>query len=250
MQMRNLKLTIEYDGTRFKGWQIQRQGERTVQEEIKSALKIILKESVTVIGSGRTDAGVHASGQVANFKTSATIETGKLLKAMNANLPPDISITEVKEVAKDFHAQFSATSKTYRYLILNREARSAFEHAYSLYYPFKLDLRKMRESARILTGKHDFRSFQASDPRRKELDTVRDISDIKIVKRGSMIVIDITADGFLYKMVRNIVGTFLEVGRGRLQPADVRKILNGKNRVLAGDTAKPHALTLLGVEYE
>ncbi len=248
--MRNIKLTIEYDGTDFKGWQIQGKGERTVQAEITRALELILSERITLVGSGRTDSGVHALGQTANFHTQSTLNAERLQKALNANLPPDIAIINVEDVPDRFHAQNSAKYKTYRYTILNRDPRSALEYRRSLYYPFPLNVSAMKAAAKFIIGKHDFRTFQATDPRRKERDTVRAVTGLTIKKTGDLIHIDVTANGFLYKMVRNIVGTLLEVGGGRRAPSDIQKILHGKNRVLAGETAKPHALTLLCVEYD
>jgi tRNA pseudouridine38-40 synthase len=247
--MRNIKLIIEYDGTHFNGWQLQPNGARTVQGEIEAALKKIFKKKVRLIASGRTDSGVHALGQVANFKISSSMPLKEIRNALNANIAPDVAIISTEEAAPDFHARYSAKSKTYRYTILNREARGARERHISLFCPYTLNLRRMREEAKTLIGRKDFRSFQASDPLRKEKNTVRAVKALTIRKQGDYIHVDMTADGFLYKMVRNIVGTLLEAGSGRLPKGSIRQILAQKNRAFAATTAKPHGLTLIRVQY-
>lgn len=247
--MRNIKLTLEYDGTHFQGWQLQSGGARTVQGELETALQKIFKKKVRLIASGRTDSGVHALGQVANFKTVSSMPLKEIRSALNANISPDVAVIKTEEAAPNFHAQYSAKSKTYRYTILNREARGARDRHTCLFYPYTLNLRRMRAEAKALIGRKDFRSFQASDPLRKERDTVRTVKALTIKKQGDYIHVDITADGFLYKMVRNIVGTLLEAGSGRLPKGSIRQILAKKNRVFAATTAKPYGLTLLCVEY-
>lgn len=257
--MKNIKLTIEYTGTGYNGWQIQaclpdRQapGQKSIQGEIKEALQKILKENILLIGSGRTDSGVHALGQVANFKTKATWPLVKIQKALNGILPEDISIVHIKEVPLDFHAQFSAKSKTYRYSILNREAKPAILRDFCLFFRPKLNLTLMKREALCLLGRHDFKSFQATPPREireKNKSTVRTIKRLDIKRKGDYILIEIEADGFLHKMVRNIVGTLLEVAGGQLPAGSIKKILAKKNRLLAGDTAKAKGLTLVEVNY-
>jgi tRNA pseudouridine38-40 synthase len=261
--MRNIKLTIEYDGTCFKGWQIQKKNQRTVQGEIEKALKKIFKEEIRLIGSGRTDSGVHAVGQVANFKISSPMPAARIKRALNANLPADIAILDARETDSLFHAQYSVRSKTYRYTILNRDVRSARERHSCFFYPYPLNLRLMREEAKSLLGRKDFKSFEAADTAGKGGDkaclsasalgrqagTVRTVRRVKITKKGDFIFIDIEANGFLYKMVRNIVGTLLEIGGGRLPKGSIKTILRKRNRLFAGDTAKPHGLTLWEVRY-
>ncbi|MBF0533315.1 MAG: tRNA pseudouridine(38-40) synthase TruA [Candidatus Omnitrophica bacterium] len=247
--MRNIKLTIEYDGTDFRGWQIQKQGERTVQQELKTAIQRLLNEDVSVIGSGRTDTGVHARGQVANFKTRALLPASDIQRALNAILPRDIVVRDLAEAPEHFHAQYSAKTKTYCYAILTRKERSPLDSRYSMHFPFPLDLNAMRAAAKTLIGRHDFKSFQASGSRR-DIDTVRTISRLDIRQPDDYLWIEITADGFLYKMVRNIVGTLLEIGAGRRASASMKDILSQKSRCGAGDTAKPHGLTLLRVAYD
>lgn len=257
---RNIKLTIEYDGTDFNGWQIQNHRrnssnsrKRTVQGEIEKALKKIFKKPVKLYGSGRTDSGVHALGQVGNFKTTSKMPTDEIIRALNANLPEDIAILNAEDVASDFHAQYSAKSKTYRYTVLNRAGRCAQQRDFCLYFPYKLNLTAMREESKCLIGRKDFRSFTASDPARrkagKDNNTTRTVKKIAIRKKGDAVTFDIQANGFLYKMVRNIVGTLLDIGTGRLPKGSIKKILAAKNRDSAGNTAKSKGLALLEVCY-
>jgi len=261
---RNIKLTIEYDGTNFHGWQTQtarnnslkrsnRRTHRTVQEEIEKALKKIFKENFKLTGSGRTDSGVHALGQVAHFKTRSSMSVIEMQNALNANLPDDIAMIKVEEVSLDFHAQYSVKSKIYRYTILNTSARCAQQRHFCLYYPYKLNIRRMKEEAKDLVGRKDFRSFTASDPAKRKTNkketTIRTIKKLSITKKGSNLIFDIEANGFLYKMVRNIVGTLLEVGRGKLTRGSIKQILAQKDRHAAGNTAKPKGLALLEVRY-
>ena len=253
--MRNIKITVEYDGTHFKGWQIQNPQDRTVQGELEKALQKIFErsrsDSIRVFGSGRTDSGAHAKGQVANFKIDSTMPTTEIVNALNGNLPEDIVILDAKEVAANFHAQFDAKQKTYRYTILNRKPRAGIDRHFCWHYPYKLNLNLLKKEAKALVGKHDFRSFMASDPHEKIKDknTVRQIYAVKITKRGEYLWIDITANGFLYKMVRNIVGTLVEVGNSRIPPGSVNAILKKKNRIYASDTAPAKGLCLLKVSY-
>ena len=261
---RNIKLTIEYDGTLFSGWQaqerrnghskhLQTKPRRTVQGEIERALKKIYGKNIKLIGSGRTDSGVHARGQVANFKMSSPMPVAEIHRALNANLPEDISILQAEEALLDFHARYSARSKTYRYSILNRSARSALERNTCLYYPYPLNLKAMRRESHSLIGRKDFRSFTASDPskakKEKKSGTVRTIKRMEISSKGAYVCIEIEADGFLYKMVRNIVGTLLGVGSGKLPRGAIQKILARKDRRTAGVTAQAKGLALLEVKY-
>ena len=248
--LRNIKLTIEYDGTDFYGWQVQVKSQRTVQAEIEKALKIIFKKHVTLFGSGRTDSGVHALGQVANFHAATRLPIATIQTALNANLPKDIAVVGIEDVGSRFHARFSVKSKTYRYTILNRPARCAIERRFCLFYPYPLNLRLMRAEAKALAGRHDFKSFQAANPSRdKKATTVRTVRGVEIRKKDDFIYIDIEADGFLYKMVRNIVGTLLGIGRGKLSKGSIRQILKRKDRTIAPAPAKAQGLTLLKVEY-
>ena len=214
--MRNFKITIEYDGSGFCGWQTQAQGERTVQGELEAVLLKIFKQPVKVIASGRTDSGVHAQGQVVSFKADTRMKPLEIQRALNSLLPADIAVLEAKEVKSDFHAQYSVKEKTYRYTVLNRKYRSVFLRDRVYFYPYPLNIARMRKASKYLIGRHDFKSFQAYDPLRAERQTVRTIKKIVIKKEGDLIHIDVTADGFLYKMVRNIAGTLLAIGSGQL----------------------------------
>lgn len=247
--MRNIKLTIEYDGTHLNGWQEQSGKTRTVQKIICQALKKIIHEDVTLIGSGRTDAGVHALGQVAHFKTTAKLAVERFTNALNAHLSDDISIVKSQEVSLDFHAQYSPRSKVYRYTIMNRWSRSAVHAKTAWHYPYAINVGLMKKEAHGLVGKKDFKAFQATDHKRVDTGTTRNMKDIRILKKGDLIVIELEADGFLYKMVRNIVGTLAEVGSGKLPPGSVKKILKSKNRQLASPTAPALGLCLLRVNY-
>jgi tRNA pseudouridine38-40 synthase len=246
--MSNLKLEIEYDGTNYCGWQAQRSRRfKSIQEVIEKALQKILREKVKLIASGRTDAGVHALGQVANFKTSSGITHEKLLRALNALLPDDISILSVKEGAPDFHSRFQCKSKVYRYTLLNRKAPSALERNTLFFYPYPLNVELIQREAKALLGKHNFKSFQASGS--KERDPVRTIKKLRILRERERIIFEIEADGFLYNMVRNIVGTLIEIGRGRFPAGSLKRILLAQDRRLAGPTAAAKGLSLLKVKY-
>ena len=244
--MRNIKLTIEYEGTNYSGWQSQRNHrESTIEKTIEKVLRKVLQEKVKLIGSGRTDAGVHAKAQVANFKTRSRIELTKLRNALNGITPRDIVVTKIQEVSSGFHARYSAKSKLYRYTILNRKYPNAHLRNFVYFYSSPLDVNLMRSKSKILLGKNDFKSFQASGKKIK--DSHRTIKRIEVKKRGDFIYIDIEADGFLYKMVRNIVGTLIEIGRGR--QIDLKNILHLRKRELAGPTAPAWGLCLIKVRY-
>ena len=251
--LQNLKMTIEYDGTGFNGWQIQPKNQRTVQDEIEKAIRTIFKTKVRITASGRTDSGTHALGQVANFKIKTDKSCNEIKRALNANLPEDITIINVCKAPDAFHAQYSVQSKMYRYTILNREERCVLQRHLCLHYPYKLNLRLIREEVKCLLGRHNFKSFQGADASKKHKDplkdTIRTIHKIDIKKRKEFISIEIEANGFLYKMVRNIVGTLLAIGSGQLPKGSMKKILDKKNRNYAGYTAKSLGLTLVKVNY-
>ena len=247
--LHNFKLTIEYDGASFCGWQIQKNGERTVQGEFETVLLKIFKEPVRVIASGRTDSSVHAQGQVVSFKVDTRMKPLEIQRACNSMLPVDIAVIDAKEVKSDFHAQYSVKEKTYCYTILNRKYRSVFLRDRVYFYRYPVNVSRMRKAAKSLKGRHDFRSFQAYDPLRAERDTVRTIKHLTIKKEGDLIYLNVTADGFLYKMVRNIVGTLLAIGSDQLPDHCIPKILKAKNRGEAGNTAPPQGLCLMKVKY-
>jgi len=248
-KMRNFKVTFEYDGSNFCGWQTQAQGERTVQGELIAVLFKIFKTPTKVIASGRTDSGVHARGQVISFKADTRMKPLEIKRALNSLLPPDIAVHEVKEVDDDFHAQYSVKEKTYRYTVLNRRTRSVFLKGHTFFYPQPLDVTAMRRAAKSLVGRHDFKSFQAYDPLRAERQTVRTIKKLVIAKKENLIYMDVTADGFLYKMVRNIAGTLIAIGAGQLPSEEMPKILKSKDRKKAHNTAPAQGLTLMKVKY-
>ncbi len=254
--MRNLKLEIEYDGTNYCGWQIQKGHQsKSIQETIEKTLRKILQEKIRLIASGRTDAGVHALAQVVNFQTNSNIALDKLQRALNGNLPDDLAINKIEEVGLDFHSCFYAKSKVYRYTILNRGHPSPLLRNTAYFYPYPLALVLMQKEARCLLGKHDFKSFCASGSSAK--DTVRTIKKITIKNmrntqyavRSTLITIDIEADGFLYNMVRNIVGTLMEIGRDRFTEGSLKRILLAKNRKFAGPTVPARGLCLIKVKY-
>ena len=250
---RNLQLTVEYDGTHFNGWQIQREGLRTIQGELERILKIIFSRPIPVIGCGRTDSGVHAQAHISNFRAETLLDTQTIQRAINAHLPEDIVISHVRDVPLSFHAQFDAIGKIYRYSICNRAYRPVLERTRVLYLPYKLNLPRMRRAAIYLTGRHDFRAFMACDPGRDKCktaeDTRRTIKKVTIKRHQDTINIDIEGDGFLYKMVRNIVGTLVDIGRGRKKPSAIQKLISEKNRRFASPTAPAHGLCLQKVIY-
>jgi len=245
--MRNIKLTIEYDGTKYAGWQLQGKKQKTIQGALEKALQNILRKKIKIAGSGRTDAGVHARAQVANFKTNSEITTEKLRLALNAVLPDDIVVIKAEDVALDFHSRFSAKSKVYRYTILNRKFRPAILRDTVYFFCYPLNVGLMRREAKVLLGRHNFKSFQAAD----KLDrcAIRTIKGIKIARNNDFINIDIEADGFLYNMVRNIVGTLIDIGRGKLSKGSMHRILSAKDRKFAGQTVPAKGLCLLEARY-
>jgi len=246
--MPNIRLTIAYDGTRYAGWQIQKNA-KTIQEEIEKSLKAILKEKTKLVAAGRTDSGVHATAQVANFKTKRNFSLEKLHTALNSNLPKDISILKVEKVPPRFHSQFNAKSKIYRYTILNNRTDDPFTKQYYYRVLYRLNLSLMRKVVKSLVGRHDFRSFQAKSNLSRIKDTTRTIKEIKIKKAKQFIYIDIEADGFLHNMARSIVGTLIEIGRGYLKKDAMQRILRAKDRRQAGPTAPAKGLMLIKVKY-
>lgn len=243
--MRNLKLTIQYDGTKYCGWQKQ-PNSSGIQGTIEYAIYEITKEKVNIIGSGRTDAGVHALGQVANFKTNSNIPAARIPDALNAKLPKDISIIDCQEVSDDFHSRYSATGKIYRYLIYNKPYRSPLYKGISYHVRYDLDIEKMRVEAQSLLGTHEFKGFMSSGSSVK--DTVRTIHNISIEESGDLIVLEVEGNGFLYNMVRIIVGTLVDIGRGRIDKP-LEEIIASQDRGEAGHTAPAHGLFLKKVHY-
>ena len=241
-----IAIGIEYDGSAYNGWQRQRTG-LGVQERLEQALGEVANEPVEVTCAGRTDTGVHASGQVAHFDTAAgRSERGWLLGA-NTNLPDDICVTWVKPVDDDFHARFSAMARRYRYRILNRLVRSALYRHRAWWVHQALDHRRMHDAAQALLGEHDFSAFRAAGCQASN--AVREITDISVRRDGDWIVLDVTANAFLQHMVRNITGTLVAIGSGEEDVAWAARVLDGGDRTRAGIAAPPHGLTLVQVFY-
>jgi tRNA pseudouridine38-40 synthase len=248
--MRNYKITIQYDGTNYHGWQIQPNG-RTIQAELTRVLSLLDHRHVTVHGAGRTDAGVHAEGQVASFLLDREFEPVKLRDAINGNLERDIRVVDVEVVSDDFHARFLAKEKTYCYKIWTSEVMSPFEFRYALYHRDTLDVEAMRNGASVLIGTHDFSAFTVADSQvESHVRTLKRL-EIHVEKepRGERILIYAAADGFLRYMVRTIAGTLIDVGRGFRPVEEIADALASGDRAKAGQTAKPHGLTLLRVDY-
>lgn len=245
--MRNIKLTIEYDGGRYLGWQRLGNSDKTIQGKIEHLLTQLTGEKIEIIGSGRTDAGTHARGQVANFKTHADIELTELLATLNHQLPRDIVIKNVEEAPERFHARYNATGKQYSYYVWNDTIPSAFERNYSFYYPQPLDLNLMNEACEKLLGKHDFIGFSALKKTKKS--TTRTIEKLSIEQEGSLLHVTFVGDGFLHKMVRIIMGTLLEIGTGVLPVSIIDEVLENKVRATAGETVPAQGLFLDEVYY-
>ncbi len=244
--MKRVKLTVAYDGTNYCGWQVQPNG-RTVQEVLNQCLSEFTGEKIETIGASRTDAGVHALGNVAVFDTKMRMPGDKFSFALNQRLPEDIRIQESEEVKSDFHPRYVKSEKTYEYHILNRRFPIPTERFYSHFTYVPLDTEKMREAARYLVGEHDFKSFCGTGAQVKT--TVRLVKEIQIEKQEDYITIRITGEGFLYNMVRIIAGTLMDIGGGLYPPEKMREILEAKDRKKAGPTAPARGLTLMKIQY-
>lgn len=245
--MKRVKLTVAYDGTNYCGWQVQPNG-LSVQEVLNRCLKELLKEDISVIGASRTDAGVHALGNVCVFDTASRMPAEKISYALNTYLPADIRVQDSCQVPENFHPRFQSTIKTYEYRILNRRFPDPTRRLYSFFCYYPLDVEKMRQGASCLVGEHDFRSFSTAKPGVEN--TVRKIYALEVSRSpDDMITIRITGNGFLYNMVRIIAGTLLRVGSGACPPEYVREILEARDRGMAGETARPEGLTLVEIRY-
>jgi tRNA pseudouridine38-40 synthase len=244
---KNIKLVIEYDGTGYAGWQRQK-NMPTIQEAIEKALTHMLNRQVVVYGAGRTDAGVHALGQVAHFFCTEAYASDTFKRALNSLLSNDIVILQAEEVGLEFHARYSAVSKTYRYLILNRSTPSALERNRVWFYPAPLNLAPMKECLAMIQGTNDFSSFRTQGSQSRS--SIRTVFEQSLISSpNGLISITLRADGYLRHMVRTVVGTIVEVGRSKLSPADFQAILLARNRSRAGPTLPPQGLYLVSVAY-
>lgn len=242
----NYRVVVHFDGTEYYGWQFQTPQYPTVQAELVRVLKIIAKKQVLVTGSSRTDAGVHSSGLTANFHLPVAIAPESLMRAMNSLLPRDIRIMECELMDKSFNARFGAVSKTYVYRIFTGPVQSPFSQRWALHLPYPLDLKAMRRAARHFVGARDFTSFSSDEPGKKK---VREIDEFAMRVRGEEITFTVRGKSFLRYMVRNMVGTLIDVGRGKIAANDIPAIFAAKDRRRAGQTAPAKGLTLLKVEY-
>ncbi len=245
--MRNIKLIIEYDGKDFNGWQKQ-PNKLNIQGEVEKAIERITGEKVELMASGRTDAGVHAIGQVANFKTSSNIPIEKIPIALNTNLKKSIIIKSAEEVEERFHSRLNCKRKTYRYIINNSKYGTAIYRNLETHIPIKLNIKKMQEAIKYFEGEHDFKAFKASGTSSKS--SVRTIYKAEVIqKENEKIYIELTGSGFLYNMVRIISGTLVDVGLGKIEPEEIKNIIKLQKRENAGRTLPPQGLYLVNVEY-
>ncbi|MCM1564641.1 MAG: tRNA pseudouridine(38-40) synthase TruA [Dehalobacter sp.] len=244
--MRNLRMTIAYDGTKYKGWQKQKDTDLTIQGKIETVLAKMAEEKIQIIGCGRTDAGVHAENYIANFHTTSTFKTKRILAYLYEFLPEDIVVKSMEEVSERFHARYNVKAKTYVYTINNNKFRDVFNRKYTYHLADKLDLEQMKTATELLIGTHDFQSFTNE---RSHKSTVKTINSILIHENKGLIKIEFNGNSFLWNMLRIIVGTLLEVGKGTLQPNDVEKILQERKRWEAGPLAQAKGLCLIDVQY-
>lgn len=244
--MRNIKLTIEYDGKGFNGWQKQ-PNKLNIQGEIENAIERITGEKIEIYASGRTDAGVHAIGQTANFKTNSNIPIEKFCLAINSQLKKSIIIKEATEVDEEFHCRYNCKGKKYRYIINNSINGSAIYRGLEYHMPIKLDVEKMKEATKYFVGRHDFKAFKSSGTSSKS--SVREIYTAEVIEDGERIKIELTGSGFLYNMVRIISGTLVDVGLGKIKPEEIKNIIEEKDRTKAGKTLPAHGLYLVEVYY-
>lgn len=245
--MKRVKLVVAYDGTNYHGWQVQDNG-ITIEEVLNRTISELVQEDIKVIGASRTDAGVHACGNVAVFDTESRIPGDKFSFALNQRLPEDIRIQESCEVDADFHPRYADTVKTYEYNILNRRFELPSKRLYAAFCYYPMDIERMNQAAAYLVGEHDFKSFCSADAQVQT--TVRTIYAVNVTKDDDMVHIRITGNGFLYNMVRIIAGTLMQVGTGLMEPEQVKEILEARDRSKAGPTAVAKGLTLVEIRYE
>lgn len=246
--MNNYKLTIQYDGGRYKGWQRLGDDDNTIQGKLEKVLSQLLEKETEIIGCSRTDAGVHALGQVANFKTDMELAVEYVKEYFNRYLPKDICITEAVLEGVSFHSRYNAKDKTYLYRIWNKEYSNPFARKYSMHIPEKLDIYVMKEASRYFLGEHDFTAFSNAKSKKKSM--VREIYTLELTEEKGFIEIRIKGNGFLYNMVRWVVGTLVEVGLGRIKPVEIPNIIAGKDRSATGNMAEACGLYLEKITYE
>lgn len=245
--MRNIKITIEYDGSRYKGFQRLKDNDNTIQGKIEAVLSKMADEKIEIIGSGRTDMGVHAYNQVANFKTNSILSVKKINDYLNNYLPEDIVIKNVEEVDERFHSRYNVKQKVYLYKINNSKTQDVFLRKYSTYIEKPLDIELMKKASEYLVGEHDFTSFASSKSKKKS--NIRNIHSITINKNKDMIDVFVEGNGFLYNMVRIIAGALIDVGLHKKTPEDIKLMLDKKDRSKASDTAPAKGLYLYSVKY-
>lgn len=245
--MRNIKMLLEYDGSRYKGWQKQKEDTVTIQGKLENVLSKMTGEEIQVIGCGRTDAGVHAENYVANFRTNSTLSTEMMLNYLYEFLPEDIVVKSLKDTSERFHARYNVKSKTYVYTINNSKFRDVFNRRYVYHLEDRLNLEAMRKASEFLIGTHDFKSF--TNLKSKNKSTIKTIHYIKISENHNIIEIEVNGNSFLFNMVRIIAGTLIEVGLGNLEISEVKRILDAKKRSEAGAIAQAKGLRLRCVEY-
>jgi tRNA pseudouridine38-40 synthase len=245
--MRNIKMTIRYDGSRYKGFQRLKDNDMTIQGKIEDVLSKMTNEKIEIIGSGRTDMGVHAYGQVANFKTNSSLSLEKMQSYLYEYLPEDIVITKLEEVDERFHSRYNAKSKVYLYKIYNNKFHDPFLRRYTTHIPKKLDIELMKEASKYFIGEHDFTSFASSKSKKKS--NVRTIHSINIKEENGLIEIYFEGNGFLYNMVRIMTGALIDVGNKKISPSDIKVMLENKDRTKSSDTAAAKGLYLYKVSY-
>ncbi|MDZ4993319.1 tRNA pseudouridine(38-40) synthase TruA [Clostridium perfringens] len=248
--MRNIKMTLDYDGSKYKGWQKQNQkgsNVATVQDKLENVLSKMTSEEIQVIGCGRTDSGVHAKNYIANFKTNSLMTLDEMIEYINEYLPEDISVKELKDASERFHARFNVKSKTYAYTIDNNRFKDVFLRKYAWHIESELNLDAMKEASEYLIGTHDFKSFTSLKSKNKS--TLRTINSIDINEKNNIITLKINGNGFLLNMVRIIVGTLVAVGLGEIEPNYIVNILEAKERAKASEKAPAHGLCLLELNY-
>lgn len=245
--MRNFKIVIQYEGTKYQGWQRQESTGNTIQGKFEAILSKMTGSKVQIDGSGRTDAGVHAYGQVANFKINTHMSAQEILEYINRYLPEDIGVIEIREMPERFHSRLNAVGKTYRYRIWNSDLPCVFDRRYVYEFPQKLDIEAMRRAAAYCIGRHDFKAFTSNKKSKKS--TVRTIESIEIQQSGPEIVITYKGDGFLYHMVRILTGALIEVGQGTRRVEEMERLIASGTREMAGALAPAKGLALMEVRY-